>query len=192
MSLSRDFYLQDAVKVAQNLVGKKLIRNVDGEKLVGKIVETEAYMGRSDKASHTYKGKSDRTNILFSEGGKVYVYLIYGMHNCLNITVNKESLPQAVLIRALEPIQGKHKMHNFRDKKGPDLTNGPAKLCQAFNIDRSLYGEDIIKGNKLLIKNGDPSDKLVSTTRINIDYAEEDKDNPWRFYEANNQYISQE
>lgn len=192
MIKSKSFYLQDGLTLARKLIGKYLVRKLNGYELKGKIVETEAYMGINDQGSHTYGGKrTERTKILYAEGGLVYVYSIYGIYYCLNIVANQESTPQAVFIRALEPINGISTMKKNRDKTNiKNLTNGPSKLCQALKIDKALYGYDLKKGGNLYLENGKVVENISSSPRINIDYAQEDKDRPWRFYESGNPFVS--
>ena len=192
MIKSKSFYLQDGLTLARKLIGKYLVRKLNGYELKGKIVETEAYMGINDQGSHTYGGKrTERTKILYAEGGLVYVYSIYGIYYCLNIVANQESTPQAVFIRALEPINGISTMKKNRDKTNiKNLTNGPSKLCQALKIDKALYGYDLKKGGNLYLENGKVVENISSSPRINIDYAQEDKDRPWRFCESGNPFVS--
>ena len=198
--MNKEFYNVDAVTLAQKLLNKYLIREYDNKKIVTKIVETEAYMGEIDKAAHAYKNrKSVRTGPLYLSGGHIYVYLIYGMYNCLNISANKENIPHCVLIRAVEPIDNMEEIaHNRFDKSYDELTNyqrknitnGPGKLCKALNIDRSLSGKDLF-GRELYIENNEDDDfEVVVDKRVNIDYAEEDKDKLWRFYIKDNKYVS--
>ena len=168
--------------------------------MIIKKVETEAYMGETDKAAHAYKNrKSVRTGPLYLEGGHIYVYLIYGMYNCLNISANRENIPHCVLIRAVEPVQNLEEISQNRFGKSYDeltsyqrknLTNGPGKLCKALNIDRSLSGKYILDKELYIVDNEDDDFEIVKDKRVNIDYAEEDKDNLWRFYIKNNKFVS--
>lgn len=198
--MDKKFYNENGITLAKNLLNKFLIREYDNKKIVTKIVETEAYMGTIDKAAHAYKNrKSTRTDPLYLSGGHIYVYLIYGMYNCLNLSANKENIPECVLIRAVEPINDfdeisynrflkpYSELTNYQKK---NLTNGPGKLCKGLNIDRSLSGKHIF-GNELYIKdNTDDDFEIVEDKRINIDYAQEDKDKLWRFYIKNNKNVS--
>lgn len=203
--MDKKFYNEDGITLAKNLLNKFLIREYDNKKIVTKIVETEAYMGTIDKAAHAYKNrKSTRTDPLYLSGGHIYVYLIYvyliyGMYNCLNLSANKENIPECVLIRAVEPINDfdeisynrflkpYSELTNYQKK---NLTNGPGKLCKGLNIDRSLSGKHIF-GNELYIEdNTDDDFEIVEDKRINIDYAQEDKDKLWRFYIKNNKNVS--
>ena len=145
--LPRSFYLDDTVNVAKKLIGKLLVRKIDGETLSAIICETEAYTGFSDKACHSYKGKSERTKVMFEEGGKAYVYLIYGMYSCFNITTREEGIPEAVLIRAACPVEGIERMKELRQSKKQikslnekNLLSGPGRLCDAMGITREQNG----------------------------------------------------
>ncbi len=194
--LKKEFYLQNAEIVAKELLGKYLVREYEDKKIVCKIVETEAYIGPEDKACHAYNNKcTERTKIMFEEGGKAYIYFIYGMYYCLNIVVEREGKPEAVLIRGIEPIENREeieKNRKIKSKKEQDLTNGPGKLCTALKIDKSLNGYDITKKGELYIVEGESAGDIKSTTRINIDYAEEYKDKHWRFYIKGNKFVSKE
>lgn len=199
--LERKFYNRDSVTVAKELLGKFLVHVVEGEELIGKIVEVEAYMGPDDKAAHSYNNRrTERNEIMYGSPGFSYVYIIYGMYNCMNVVVEEPGKPQAILIRALEPAKSFETMSGFRynklyeelsKKEKIGLTSGPGKLCKALNIDRTQNGMDLC-GDKLYILEEEniSSFDMVSTTRINIDYAEEAKDYPWRFYIKDNPYIS--
>ena len=162
--MDKEFYNVDAVTLAKNLLNKFLIREYENKKIITKIVETEAYMGAIDKAAHAYKNKkSTRTAPLYLSGGHIYVYLIYGMYNCLNLSANKENIPQCVLIRAVEPVSDLDEISYNRFNKSYDeltnyqrknLCNGPGKLCKALNIDRSLSGKNVF-GTELYIENNE-------------------------------------
>lgn len=199
-TLGRDFYNRDSLIVAKELLGKVLVHEIDGQKISAKIVEAEAYMGIEDKAAHSYGGKrTPRVEVMYGEPGFSYVFIIYGMYYCFNIVTQKKGTPQAVLIRAAEPTGGLDLMAQNRFKmlhnqltpnqiKG--LTNGPGKLCKALLIDKNLNGEDLC-GSKLYVEEGENENfSIVSTKRVGIDYAEEAKDYPWRFYIADNKYVS--
>ncbi|MGM0471518.1 MAG: DNA-3-methyladenine glycosylase [Bacillota bacterium] len=195
MRLDKEFYQQDAVTLAQDLLGTHLVREVSGEKIITKIVETEAYVGPEDKACHAYDNKkTERTKVMFASGGQAYVYLIYGMYHCFNVVSGSENKPEAVLVRAVEPVTGWELIKQNRDIKSErlvDLTNGPGKLCQALMIDRSFSGYDLITGDELYLTAGESKVDIVTDKRINIDYAEEYRDKLWRFYIADNDYVSQ-
>ena len=180
MKLPREFYQRDGLTVARELIGKKLVTNLPEGLTSGIIVETEAYMGAIDAAAHSYKGKTERTKIFYDAGGFVYVYLIYGMHICTNVVANVENVPEAVLIRALKPVDGVELMKLRRGKNNlRDLCSGPGKLSQALGITKDFYGADLC-GEKIFIE---PAENLrvESTRRINIDYAGEAANYLWRF-----------
>jgi DNA-3-methyladenine glycosylase len=185
-----DFSFLDNVasKVAPQLLGCVLERTLNGKTLRAKIVETEAY-DQTDAASHSYKWQTPRTAVMFGDYGYLYVYFTYGMHYCCNIVVGPEGSGAAVLIRALEPIQGGDLMALRRNgRKGKELTNGPAKLCQALAIDKTLNGHDLHKHPlRLIINEQLPAEQIVQTTRIGISQA---KEVPWRFYIRDNDYVS--
>jgi DNA-3-methyladenine glycosylase len=184
MILDRKFYQRDTLKVARALLGKKLVRQTDRIKLSGMIVETEAYCGSEDSACHAHRGKTPRNSVMFGSPGHAYVYFTYGMHYMLNMVTREEGNPCAVLIRALVPLTGIEEMESRRKKKGVQLTNGPAKLCQALSIDKSLNGWDLTCGSKLWVEDYKriPDKSITKTPRIGIDYAKkEHRDAPWRF-----------
>ena len=198
-TLGNNFFKRDTVEVAKNLLGKKIIRNISGNFFCAKIVETEAYLGLEDRACHSYGGNiTKRNEILYKEGGTIYVYLIYGMYNLLNIVTKSEIYPEAVLIRAVEPIEnfddfavnrfGKiYKDLSTYQKK--NLTNGPGKLSMAMGIDRALNGK-ILSPDYLFIEDGEYVKNIIETKRIGIDYAGEDANLPLRFYIEDNPYVS--
>ncbi|SCG82928.1 DNA-3-methyladenine glycosylase [Proteiniborus sp. DW1] len=198
--LERSFYRKTALVLAKDLLGKYLVFHNYKEQLVGKIVETEAYMGFNDKGSHTYNGKrTPRVETMYGEEGHAYVYMIYGMYNCFNVVAAEKDIAQAVLIRALEPVKGLEVMSLNRFKKPLDqlkktqiigLTNGPGKLCNAFGITREMNGEDLTKDRLYICTGVEEKFHIVETTRIGIDYAEEAKDFPWRFYIKDNKFVS--
>ncbi|MFP4021921.1 MAG: DNA-3-methyladenine glycosylase [Halanaerobium sp.] len=195
MKLDYNFYQKDAVSTAKNLLGKIIVRKINDEKIMVRIVDTEAYNGVEDKASHAYGyKKTKRTKTMFARGGLAYIYLIYGMYHCFNIVTAEEDNPHAVLIRAVEPVKGLELIRDNRkikSKKIEDLTNGPGKLSEALKIDRSLNGIDLVKNNNLyLLDNNDQNFKIKAAPRVNIDYAEEYKDKKWRFYIKGNKFIS--
>jgi len=196
--LKRDFYERDTLTVAKELLGKYLVHNSTEGTTIGKIVETEAYIGPSDPGSHAYKGlRSKRTEVQFGPGGYAYIYQIYGNYFCFNVVTQKIGMPEVVLIRAVEPIKGielmakRRKVSEITMKNLINLTNGPSKLCTAMGIDKSLYGVDLC-GGKLFIASSNPKAdfEIVSTPRINIDYAGEAKNYLWRFLIKNNKFVS--
>jgi len=199
--LEKEFYKQGALTLAKELLGKILVRNIDNVTLRGRIVETEAYIGEIDKASHAYNGRrTERTEPLFREGGISYVYFIYGKYYCFNVISGLEDKGEGVLIRALEPINEfdylaekrfSQRYEELSEAKKKALTNGPSKLCMAFSIDKSENYIKLYEGGDFYIEDS-KSEKIdiVETTRIGIDYAEEAIDFPWRFYIKDNKYIS--
>lgn len=199
-TIDREFYNRDSLIVARELLGKVLVHEINGQRLAAKIVEAEAYMGIADKAAHSYGGKrTPRVEVMYGGPGFSYVFIIYGMYYCFNIVTREEGNPQAVLVRAVEPVEGLDLMAQNRFKKAynqlthsqkKSLTNGPGKLCRALLIDKSLNGEDLC-GNKLYVEEGDNEKfNTISSKRIGVDYAEEAKDYPWRFYIEGNKYVS--
>lgn len=175
-----------AVEAAQRLLGCELIRTIDNKIIRVKIVETEAY-DQTDAASHSYKGKTPRTDIMFGAAGHLYVYFTYGMHYCCNIVIGEEGYGAAVLIRAVEPLEGIDTMQEFRPVSGVNLSNGPAKLCQALSINMTMNGHDLAHSPlRLVMKPHLPSDSIVSSKRIGISKA---KDALWRFYIHSNVYV---
>ncbi len=183
-----DFLLGPAPQVAPRLLGCLLIGGDAEQRLVGKIVETEAY-DQSDAASHSCKGRTPRTEIMFGPPGHLYVYFTYGMHYCCNIVTGPPEHGSAVLIRAIEPISGQAIMTlNRHGRIGLELTNGPAKLCQAYGIDRQLNGHDLHEPPlQLQVQAALPAAEIIQATRIGISQAQ---DTPWRFYIANSPFVS--
>ena len=190
--LDRTFYDRDTVAVARDLLGKLLVRDLDGRRLVGRITETEAYVGPIDKACHAYNYKrTARTETLFAPPGTAYVYLIYGMHCCLNFVTEPEGIPCAVLIRAAEPLENETLISLNRFGKLPeDLTayqrknflNGPGKLCKGFGLTREQNGLSLLGDTLFAAEDGFTPETIHVSKRIGIDYAEEAIDFPWRFY----------
>ncbi len=182
--LHREFYDRDTLQVARALLGGKLVRPVNGVELSGMIVETEAYCGKSDSACHAHRGETPRNAVMFGPPAHAYIYFTYGMHYLLNLVTEKEGNPCAVLIRAVLPLAGIAEMEARRKKKGAELTNGPAKLCQAFGIDKSLNGWDLACGQELWLEDYEiiPPKRITATPRIGIDYAKkEHREALWRF-----------
>ncbi|MDR3580932.1 MAG: DNA-3-methyladenine glycosylase [Oryzomonas sp.] len=194
--LPREFYLRDAIQVAQELIGKELVHCSSGGITSGVIVETEAYMGVTDPASHAFGGlRSKRTEIMYLPGGRAYVYLIYGMYNCMNVTAQKEGVPECVLIRALQPVRGMEIMQARRGLKNPEslmnLTNGPGKLCQAMEIGADLYGADLCD-KRLFVQEAEipTAGEVGASRRLNIEYAGNARDLEWRFYLKGNPFVT--
>ncbi len=191
MKISRSFYEQPTVDVARRLLGKYLVRKHPDGKTVGRIVETEAYVGPHDLACHAARGRTARTEIMFGRAGYAYVYFIYGVYYCLNVVTEEVDHASAVLIRALEPVEGIEIMkRRRRTEETRNLASGPGKLCQAFAIDKSLNGADVC-GKLLYVENrGEPAPKILARPRIGVDYAGKWKDKPWRFLIRGNEFIS--
>lgn len=191
--LDKNFFKRDTLTVAKELVGKYLVREINGEKTTVMITETEAYIGKIDKACHAYGNKiTERTKVLYEEGSTIYVYLIYGMYYCFNIITGEKGEASGVLIRGAEIIDNKDLISNLRYNKNFDkltnyqkknILNGPGKLCKALNIDKSLNGKSILDNEIYIIENENfEKSKVKEGKRINIDYAEEAIDFLWRFY----------
>ena len=197
--LCREFYARDTLDAARALLGKVLVRRLEGETLAGRVVETEAYVGRCDKACHAYGyRRTARTETLFAPPGTAYIYLIYGMYHCLNFVTEPEGEPAAVLLRALEPVAGTETMARLRYGDKPltsyrkkNFLNGPGKVCRALALTRAENGLDLT-GDTLFLCDG-PEDiglapfpvsgkeHIIAGPRIGVDYAEEARDFPWRF-----------
>ena len=191
MKLPRDFYRQPTEEVAKQLLGKFLVHRHAEATLVGRIVETEAYLGPHDLACHAAKGRTKRTEVMFGPAGHAYVYFIYGFYNMLNLVTEATDYPAAVLIRAVEPVRGIEQMkQNRKNDLLHNLASGPGKLCQAFAIDRSLNGEDVC-GKVLYLEDRDePTPKFAATPRIGVNYAGKWKDKPLRFIVRDSEFVS--
>jgi DNA-3-methyladenine glycosylase len=179
--------------VAKDLLGKYLVRRIQKKLLIGKIVEVEAYLGEKDPASHAYRGKTKRNEVMFREGGHLYVYFTYGMHFCSNVVTEEAGKGRAVLLRAVEPIEGLEEMRKNRrfssDRKDYcNLTNGPAKLCEAFGIQREMNGTSLL-GRELFLPDGEeiPKSKIGTSTRIGVKNGAEKM---WRYYVKGNPFVS--
>ena len=197
--LPHEFYNRDTVQVAQDLLGKYIVRTLDDERLIGRITETEAYIGRCDKACHAYNyRRTQRTETLFMAPGHAYVYLIYGMYHCLNFVTEPEGEPAAVLIRSVDPIHGLETIRQLRFGGKPltayrmkNFLNGPGKVCSGFMLTRAENRLSLI-GDTLFVCDSPadvglpcphtPKETMLCSPRIGIDYAEEARDFPWRFY----------
>lgn len=193
MKLRPEFYKQKTETVARELLGKTLVRIANGKRLAGTIVETEAYVGVKDKASHASGGRrTPRNEALYGEGGHTYVYFIYGMYFCLNVVTKNKDEPEAVLIRAIEPTEGIEQMKNFRPNKTlTQLTSGPGKLCLAMDIDRSenlksLQSQNIFIESAPALK----PKKIARGPRIGVAYAEEWAPKKLRFWIKGNPHVS--
>jgi DNA-3-methyladenine glycosylase len=189
--LGRAFYDRSPLVVAREIIGKKLFRNMsEGSELSGIIVEAEAYEGNRDPASHAFRGKTPRNEVMFGEAGHAYIYFTYGFHHCLNlVTSNRFGMASAVLIRAVEPISGIEEMKARRKTNTiTQLTSGPGKLCQAFLIDRSLNGTDVTMiDSPIRIEDTSLDIRIAVSTRIGIKQA---TDRMWRFYSSTSPYVS--
>jgi DNA-3-methyladenine glycosylase len=182
--LRKEFYTCDTLQVARALLGKKLVHRSNGVTLTGMITETEAYCGEKDSACHAHRGKTPRNAVMYGEPGHAYVYFTYGMHYLLNLVTEAEGNPCAVLIRAVLPLAGIAEMEMRRKKRGAELTNGPAKLCQAYAIDKSFNGWDLTVGRQLWLEDYKkiPEQSVMTTPRVGINYAEkEHREARWRF-----------
>jgi DNA-3-methyladenine glycosylase len=193
--LPREFYArQNVLTVARELLGKLLVVPANnGSRVAGMIVETEAYRGPEDRASHAYGGRrTKRTETMYQLGGTVYVYFVYGMYYQFNVVTNIRDTPHAVLVRALQPVEG---IENMRDRRQThsdrNLTSGPGKLCIAMGIDRKLDREDLL-GERVWIEEGEKiaRTRIASGPRVGIDYAEEWIEKPWRFWLKDNPFVS--
>jgi DNA-3-methyladenine glycosylase len=195
IKVPREFYLRDdTLKIARDLLGKILVvPTATGERVSGMIVETEAYLGAIDKAAHSYGNRrTPRTEMMFAEGGTVYIFFIYGMYFQFNIVAGAVDSPQAVLIRAVEPLENIEIMRERRGRmKDANLTSGPGKLCIAFGIDKTFNGAHLL-GEKVWLEDGETfaDARVASGKRIGIDYAEEFAEKPWRFWLKDNSFVS--
>lgn len=183
--MNQSFYSRESKEVAGDLLGKKLVKNG----MEGYIVETEAYYGKKDPASHASNGKTDRNKLMFEGAGHIYVYICYGVYHLLNITTRSKGRPGAVLIRALEPLKGLKFMQENREVGDKiKLTNGPGKLTQAFDIDKQFNGMNVTrKDSKIKIAKGSSPENIVKSKRIGIN---EGKDKELRFYIKSNKWVS--
>lgn len=162
--LNKDFYLQESVELAKQLLGKTLVRKLDDYNMRKyKITATEAYYGGEDKACHASKGRTSRTEVMFQQGGKVYVYMIYGLYWMFNVVAGEENAPQAVLICGIGDIKGS------------------GRVGRELQIDKSFYGEDLLVSERIWIENGDEKPNFIEKKRVGVDYAGEWKDKLWRF-----------
>jgi DNA-3-methyladenine glycosylase len=193
--LNREFYLNDTLEVAKQLLGKTFVRVLNGVTLAGKITETEAYIGSVDESSHSFNGKTKRNEVMFGEGGHLYVYFTYGMYFCANVVTGKAGVGDAVLIRAMEPLNGLSMLAKNRfgksvitEREKINLLTGPAKICMAFDITKEENGADLL-GEEFFILDSEsiPEQAIITTERVGISKS---KDLPWRFYINNSKFIS--
>lgn len=193
--LPRSVYRRDAEALAPDLLGRYLVRRIDGRRLVLRLTEVEAYLGRDDPASHAYRGETRRNRAMFGDGGHAYVYFVYGMHFCMNVVAATRGRPHAVLLRAGEAVEGEAEMVERRGLKPRwrprDLAGGPGRLCRALGIDRELDGRSLLRG-ELVLAEGQPPDptEIVRGPRIGVDYAGEAAEWPLRFALAESPAIS--
>jgi len=192
--LKKTFYQQhDVTAIAKQLLGKILVTDINGVRTAGMIVETEAYAGVGDRASHAWNNRrTKRTEVMYRSGGFAYVYLCYGIHYLFNVVTNVEDTPHAVLIRALQPVDGIDMMQRrYNNKPSAKLTAGPGSLCKAMGIDAALNGESLT-GKKVWIETGQDvaDDDIAISTRVGVQYAGEDAYLPYRFSIKNNGWVS--
>jgi DNA-3-methyladenine glycosylase len=191
--LGLDFYSQtDTLVLAKSLLGCTLYSQIDGQITAGIITETEAYLGEEDKASHAFNGlKSNRTKTMYEQGGIAYVYLCYGMHYLFNVVTHQKDTPHAILVRAIEPTIGIETMQIRRGNQSlKNLTNGPAKLASALGINKDHNALSLLDETVWIAPSSKPTFGIVSTTRIGVDYAQEDALLPYRFYIEDSKFIS--
>ena len=193
--LPRDFYLNDTLTVARNLLGKIFVRKTEEKLLAAKIVETEAYVGAVDESAHSFRGETERNSVMFREGGHLYVYFTYGMYYLANVVTASEGTGDAALLRAMEPLEGidffaqnRFGKTELSEKEKINLLNGPAKICLAFGIDKEKNGVDLL-GDEIFIVDASPvkENEIAIAERIGISKS---KELPWRFYLANSKFIS--
>jgi DNA-3-methyladenine glycosylase len=193
--LPRSFYARPVLTVAKDVIGKVLVHRTRQGLMAARIVEAEAYRGPQDRAAHSWGGRrTARTEAMFGPPGFAYVFFVYGMHWHLNLVTTREGAPHAVLLRALEPLLGAELMSRRRGlpETNVNLSNGPGKLCQAFDITQRHYGVDLTRG-ALFLSEGSPQGprpKLGRSARIGVDYAEAWAEKPWRFFELHNRWVS--
>lgn len=181
--------------MAPDLLGKILVRKTKKGLVSGKIVETEAYVGEEDLACHARNGKTERNKVMYGQGGLIYIYLIYGMYYNFNIVTAREHVPEAVLIRALEPIEGldlaKENLKKFgKVRADKDFMKGPGKLCAALALDKTLYAEDIASSKRIWIEESHTRCVIKASKRIGIDYADVYRDKLWRYTIKGSKFVS--
>jgi DNA-3-methyladenine glycosylase len=186
--ISVNFFDRPTLTVARELLGTILVRRINGYKLSGKIVETEAYIGQDDPASHAFGGMTARNKLMFGPPGHAYIYFIYGNHYCLNFVTESEGYPAAVLIRALQPLTGIKRMAKNRgDVRIRNLTNGPGKLCRALRIDKKLNGTSLDSDQLYLVESYQEKIEVGNSPRIGVSRG---KNRKWRFFVKNNPFVS--
>ena len=195
---AREFFARDTLTVARDLLGARLVRLLDGQRLGGIVVECEAYIGQDDTACHASRGRTRRNEVMFGPPGHAYIYFTYGLHWMLNVVTEKEGFPAAVLLRAIQPVEGIETMRALRKAQGSpraerELTGGPARLTQALAIDKTLNGVDLVVGECLWLERDAwvPDGSVERGPRIGVQYAaEKDRLAPWRFWVRDNPYVS--
>ena len=187
--LPRSFFEDYTPSVAKRLLGQLLVRRIGRRFLSGILVEVEAYRGRDDPASHAFRGETPRNRVMFGEVGKAYVYFTYGFHHCLCVKTERKGVPGAILVRALEPLEGIELMKKNRGKEElTELASGPGKLTQALKIDRRLNGEDLVLSERLFLARGkDAALEIRDSSRIGVDRGLEFR---WRYFIGGNQFVS--
>ena len=190
------FFDRPVLEVSRDLLGRTLVREMDGRRLAGRIVETEAYgatrRGRVDRACHAWRGSTARNAVMFGPPGRVYVYLVYGMHHCLNLVCGPEGRAEAVLIRGIEPLEGEEAMARLRPgRPRREWTAGPGRLCAALDIDRKCSGAPL-QPPGIWIEEGRPlpASRRIAGPRVGVAYAGEATAWPWRFHEKGNAFVS--
>lgn len=202
----KNLFQQSTLDLSRQLLGMELIHEIDGKATSGRIVEVEAYKGPEDRGAHSYGGRrTKRTEVMYGRPGHAYIYLIYGMHFCFNIVTGVPDKPEAILVRALEPLRGIDRMAerrgihlafdedgNPKQNKMKPLTNGPGKLCQALGISMEQYGHDLTRKPLYIKSVSEPlaEEKIATGPRINIDYAGEARFYPWRFWIKDHSFVS--
>lgn len=194
--LPHSFYRRpDVVQISRQLLGKVLCTRIEGDIVTaGIITETEAYCGRNDKACHANGKRTERTEVMYGPGGIAYVYLCYGIHHLFNVVTNEEGKADAVLVRAIEPVDGVDYMLERRDSNhiAPALTAGPGRLTQSLGITTDYYGTDLTGSTIWIEDRGNTigENDIQSSPRIGVDYAGEDAKRPWRFYLKDSKWVS--
>lgn len=190
--LEPSFFYRDTLAVARDLLGRRLVRVLDGCRLSGRVVEAEAYIGEDDLACHAARGRTRRTEVMYGPPGRAYVYFIYGMYHCLNVVTERDGFPAAVLIRALEPDEGIEAMREYRGRRNDlELTNGPGKLCAALQIDRRLNGVDLSDHGELFLEEGEPvaTERVTTSPRIGLNVPGWAADVHWRVFVADSPFV---
>jgi len=191
--LPREFYDRPTLDLTRELLGMTLVRESEGQRLAGCIVETEAYHGAADEGSHAFRGPTERTAVMFGPSGHAYVYFIYGRYYCLNIVAETEGVPGAALVRGLRPLAGLEAMRRRRPER-PDveLTNGPAKLCLALDIGGRHNGWDLCRGERLWLEAGErvPDEQVVVGPRVGLNVGDWARSRPWRYAVAGDPWVS--